>query len=204
LSTFTNPEEAPPPPELEARVRSELSDGEHLVWIGQPLPRRMLLASLPLVLFAIPFTGFACVWTMIASGIGGGIMVGVPGPARGFGAFGLVMALFGLPFLALGLAMLASPLWMLRSARMTCYALTDRRAILWNPNLSGSVSVRTFPAQALGRVSRVERADGTGDLIFEEYDTRDRHGHRRLMTTGFLGIRDVRAVENLLRKTLKV
>jgi hypothetical protein len=53
-------------------------------------------------------------------------------------------------------------------------------------------------------MSRTERADGSGDLVFEEDWSRDRHGHRQVRRRGFFAIAGVREVEDLVRKTLKV
>lgn len=203
MSAFAPPEEEMIPPEVAARVKSELAPGERLLWSGQPVPGRAALVTLPLVIFAVPFTGFACFWSMLATGLGGMAGLSIRGPGgAGFGLIGALMGLFGLPFLLIGLAMLTAPFWAYRMARQTCYALTDRRAITWNANPFGGVRVRSFTPQALARIARNERADGSGDLIFEEYATRDRHGHRRVTAFGFMNIRDVHAVEDLLRKTL--
>src|SRR6185437_12509968 len=98
------------PLELDERVRSELSEGEQLLWVGQPLPRRYVRSSIPIVLFGIPFTGFALFWMAGASGVlfAGAAMNGGPG---GFAAFLACFPLFGLPFLIIGLGMLTSPYW---------------------------------------------------------------------------------------------
>ena len=61
-----------------------------------------------------------------------------------FGAFGVLFPLFGLPFVMVGVGMLSSPFWLRRRAKRTCYALTDRRAILWEAGWFGSVEVRSY------------------------------------------------------------
>src|SRR5262245_16164028 len=193
----------PLPEELDNRVRSELRSGEWLVWTGQPLPRRFMRSSIPIVLFGIPFTAFALFWMAGASGLlfGGG--VGGPGGAD---AFFICFPLFGVPFVLVGLGMLSSPLWMYRRARRTCYALTDQRAIVWTAGWFGSTEVRSFAPAALGRMLRRGYADGSGDLIFEEFVSvnRDSEGGWRSQRSerGFLGIADVREVEELVRRTL--
>jgi hypothetical protein len=187
------------PPELDALVQAELASAEQLLWVGQPSPRRYLLISIPIVLFAIPWTGFAVFWVLGASGIlFGGLPKNAPGPAGFFACF----PLFGLPFILVGLGMLSSPYWLLRKARRTCYALTDRRAIIWEPGIFGSVSVRSYGPAQLTRIRRNQRADGSGDMIFEEYATYDNRGHRSISSRGFMGIERVREIEELLRKAL--
>ncbi len=47
------------PPELDARVRSELQRDEQLLWVGQPLPGRFARSGCFLALFGVPFTAFA-------------------------------------------------------------------------------------------------------------------------------------------------
>ena len=41
---------------MEARVRPELRPGERLVWVGQPSPARWKFQTLPILLFALPWT----------------------------------------------------------------------------------------------------------------------------------------------------
>src|SRR5262245_39436647 len=162
------------PPELDALVQSELSRDERLLWVGQPQPRRYLLYAIPIMLFGIPFAGFAVFWMLVASGVLFGAAPNVKGaPANGLGAFFACFPLFGLPFLLVGWGRLTSPIWMLRAARRTCYALTDRRAIIWEPRWARGYSVLSFGPDRMTRLRRNQHADGSGDLIFEETVTFD-------------------------------
>jgi hypothetical protein len=190
------------PPDLDARVRAELRPGERLLWVGQPRRRRFPREALPAFLFGIPFTAFAVFWTALAVWI----------VSRGHGAndpgllFRIVFPLFGLPFVLIGVGLLSTPYWLRRQATRTCYALTDRRAILWEAGTFGGVAVRSFAPDALTGFHRVEYPDGHGDLVFEEVHTegRDRRGRRRIRTArhGFLDVEEVRRIEELLRKAL--
>jgi hypothetical protein len=194
----------PLPEDLDNRVRSELRPGERLVWTGQPLPRRFMRSAIPVVLFGIFCTAFAVFWMAGASGLFFGVGGGGPG---GFDAFFFIcFPLFGVPFVLIGLGMLSSPFWMYRQAKRTCYALTDQRAIVWAAGWFRSTEVRSFAPSDLSRMSRRDYADGSGDLIFEEflYMTRDCDGDLQSQMTerGFLGIADVREVEELVRRTL--
>src|SRR5262245_48419259 len=108
------------PSDLADRVAGEVSPDERLVWIGQP---RLDLAVRPayfLVPFGIVFTGFALVWIVVAFLI----------------TFG-ILAPCGLPFIAVGVALIVSPVWLRAMARKTVYALSDRRAIIWQPSWFG-------------------------------------------------------------------
>ncbi len=192
------------PADLDARVRSEMRGGERPLWVGQPRPGRFARRSIPIVLFGIPWTAFAVFWMAAASGILFGGFAGNGGPG-GFEAFLACFPLFGLPFVLVGLGMLSSPYWLVRQARRTCYALTDQRAILWQAGQFGSVSVRSYTSEALGKTHRTEYADGSGDLVFEEVVTvgRDSDGDRTTTRHGFMAIGNVREVEELLRRVLR-
>ncbi len=189
--------------DLNDRVRSELRDGERLLWVGQPRPGRFARQALPIVLFGIPWTAFALFWMAGASGV----LFGDFGVGRGaFGAFRILFPLFGLPFVLIGLGMLSSPFWLRRRAKRTCYALTDRRAILWEAGWFGSFEVRSYGPAELQKIRRVEYPDRGGDLVFEEVITigRDTDGDRttNVKRRGFMGIDQVREIEEMLRKAL--
>lgn len=191
------------PPNLDARVRGELREGERLLWVGQPRPGRFARQALPIVLFGIPWTAFSVFWMAAASGM----LFGGMGKGNGaFDLFGLIFPMFGLPFVLVGIGMLSSPYWLRRMAARTCYALTDRRAIIWEGGWRGSVEVRSYGPEELKKIRRVEYPTGEGDLIFEEMFTfgTDSHGHRTSNTKrhGFLAIDSPRDIEELLRKAL--
>lgn len=190
------------PDELDARVRSELDAGEQLLWVGQPAANRFVLRAIPLALFGIPFTAFAVLWISMAS-FGAGMGVANAGP---LGFIGVCFPLFGVPFILVGLGMLSSPLWAGRRAKRTCYALTDRRAILFEAGMFRSVEVRSYRPAELTKMFRREKADGGGDLVFEEQIHLRSGGHNsrtlRTQDRGFLGIDNVRKIEELVRKAL--
>lgn len=170
FTTFDNPDFALLSPDLDAMVRGELAADEKLVWVGQPIPGRMTMVMIPISIMGIFFTGFSVIWiVMVLAIVGGGIAAATGRPAFGLG--GVVFALFGLPFLAVGLGMLTSPIWAGRRALRTCYALTNRRVIVWEPGWFGGVQVRSYRAEELGSMTRNQRADGSGDLIFREFTT---------------------------------
>jgi hypothetical protein len=176
------------PPELRSVVEDELEVGESVLWSAQPRPGRMVWASLPIFLFAIPWTGFAVFWICGASGFQ---FPTLRGPAGLF-------PLFGLPFVLIGCTMLCAPLWAMRKAGRTLYVISDRRTILFEGGWS--TTVRSFGSQSLGDITRKQRADGSGDIILERRTWRDNDGDRRTSSVGFYGIDNVKAVEALLRR----
>jgi hypothetical protein len=170
------------------RVAAELAPNERLVWLGQP---RFDLATRP-AWFLVPF---GIVFTIISLVI--------------FGAFAAftagIMAPCALPFIAAGVFLIASPIWLRNRARKVLYALTDRRAIIWEPGWFGRITIRNYTAAGLGRMSRVEGPDGSGDLVFEEITTvSSSNSGTSTYTTrrGFLCIDKVREVDELVRRTL--
>ena len=205
---MSDDETRPPPltlddlsPELAQRVASELDRDERLVWVGQPRPDLYAKSSGCLIVFGVFFTVFALVWMAIPLAISL-FAAGVGGEGGGFIALPFVcFSLFGIPFVLVGLGLMTSPIWMKKLARRCCYALTDRRALLWEPRLFGGATVRSFTRAGLGRIARLENADGSGSLVFHEYVV---HGSESSTThqQGFMHIDDVQAVERLVRKTL--
>src|SRR5688572_15650599 len=173
------------PPQLRLLVESELQSGERITWMEQPIPSRMARMTLPIVLFGIPWTAFALFWT---AGAAWGTSKMEHGPGL-FSAF----PLFGLPFILIGFGMLSSPYWARRKARRSAYVLTDRRAILFTAGWRGSVTIRTFEPERLTDLRRKQHTDGSGDLVFAQDIRRDN------ADVGFLAIREVKAVEELVR-----
>ena len=179
-------------PDLRQMVEQELETMEHVRWVAQPRPGRLARKALPIVLFAIPFTGFAVFWLVMAFTM----TRSTPGPGPAF-----LFPLFGVPFLLVGLAMLSSPLWYRRKARRTVYVITDRRAIVFSGGWSTTVD--SFdPAKIKGRSKRL-KGDGSGDIIFEErlsYYGSHHHGNRPpTLDIGFLALDDVRQADELLK-----
>jgi len=169
-------------------LRRELDADEQLVWSGRPRPGRYALRALPIALFGVPWTAFVGFLIFAAAG---GIGEHAPsGSARFFW-------LFGTPFALIGLAMLGAPFAAFRSARRTFYGVTTRRALV----VSGGRrrSVVSYGKDRLRGVSRVERKDGSGDVVFET-DVVTSRG--RPLSTGFYGVPDVREVERLVRAHL--
>jgi len=175
------------PEHLRSIVEHELDDGEQLLWLDQPKPVKFMLQTLPIVLFGIPWTAFAIFWMWGAAQ--GTKEADAPGPFKLF-------PLFGLPFILIGLGMLSSPLWAMKNAKKTAYAITDRRAIIFGGG--HGINIRSFRPDQLREVHRTQKADGCGDIIFKEYKIHDSEGHPRMKNIGFIGISNVRDVEDII------
>lgn len=192
------------PFEMQQQIERELDDHEKLVWSGKQVTTgKAFLITIPVALFGIFFGGFAAFWIFMAFTIGGEV-----DEAPSF--FRYVFPLFGIPFLLVGIAMMTSPIWVPRRLGKNFYALTDKRAIVWMSGFFGGVNVRSYTGEDLSELSRNEYGEGRGDLIFQTYTTTGYHrtssGMHRQRThvhhLGFMGIENVREVEELLRENL--
>ncbi|MGD1278779.1 MAG: hypothetical protein ABR964_16320 [Tepidisphaeraceae bacterium] len=182
-------------PQWQHQIDSELEEGEKLIWAAQPLPRVYRRRAIGAVLFGIPWTAFAVFWMVGASGAWN------THPHRPSTAPFALFPLFGVPFVLIGLGMLTSPFWMGRKARRVLYALTNRRAIIFEGRIFGGINVQTFMPDRLTSMTRNERADGTGDLIFEQF-LQNASRNSTMVRCGFLGIERVHDVEELIMETL--
>jgi hypothetical protein len=144
------------PSDVREPVLRELGPDEQLRWFGQPRPMAFIMGSLPLVLFAIPWTGFALFWTYGAAGFRIPDFSN-PDPT-------MLFPLFGLPFILIGLGMLSSPLWALRRASRTAYLITNKRAVIIDGG--GRRMVRSITPDRFGDLVRREGRGGRGDIMF--------------------------------------
>ncbi len=173
---------------LQTLIQSELRPTERMQWSASPSPGRLARKCLPIVLFAIPWTAFSVFWIAGASGFK------MPDFSSGSGLF----PLFGLPFLLIGIGMFASPFLAAKKARRSAYVVTNERAIIFESGFWGSISIRSFLPHQLQEIRRVQRSDGSGDLILERQLGTNNDGGRTTTEIGFFGIPDVKSVESMV------
>lgn len=207
------------PEKLRDRVSAELETGERVFWIDQPRPGSGFswLMWIP-SLFAIPWTGFTLFWIAGAIGVFD----------KGWGAVGqldiqrLLFGMFGIPFLLVGVGLFFSPVWTRRghrkAARNTVYLITDRRALVLNAGYvgeglvaliagaammgtaRGSFLVTSYLPEKLLNIHRVQRDDGSGDILFgEPLIVTESSQEKSFTRDGFFSIPDAREVEKMLR-----
>ena len=183
------------PASLRKRITSELDSGERIAWVGRPHARAYVIPTIALLVFSVPFTVAAVLWMLVAAGFE------VPGfeihPNN-------LSPWFGLPFLAIGVLLDCTPFWAVWIAHRTGYVLTDRRAIIFNGMYTGTV--HTFLPDRLRNLTRKERRDGSGDLLFLRptwIDDDERVGEDRTAERGFEAIPDVKQVEDLVRRLVE-
>ena len=186
----------PLPPALAQRVAAELQPGEALIWTGRPIKA---LAARPATIFSL-ISGVMLVPMIVIATLMAGMVL-----LFAFLTKLACVALFLLPIafiVAVAVVMvILAPILARKSADQTAYALTNRRAIIWQKAFS-SFRVHSFgPAQIAG-MTRNENPDGTGDLVFETNHWRDSHGHHRSQPLGFCAIAGVQDIESLVRATL--
>lgn len=174
-------------PALKKKLNAELQAGEAIVWLGQPRPGRLMLKGFVLWLFFIPWTAFALLW------MAGAAQFKLPtlhDPATWF-------ALFGLPFVLIGVAGLSAPLWIYFAARQSVHAITNRRAL----TISGmrAFGIEGYTRAQISHIERVERGDGSGDLILVKTPMRNGRGTH---CEGFFAIADVRGAATALDRVL--
>lgn len=191
-------------PEMQRRIEGEIEPGETLRWAGQPDRGRMARMGTCPALFGIPFTLFALFWMGMAGGIGSiiGQSARTVSPGSPFGFFSL-FGLFGVPFVLVGLGLMLSPLWLSLKAARTAYAVTNRRVLLFEGSLWRGMTIRTLGAAQVGDRSRTQRADGSGDLVFNRLTSANygSAGNYPTAKVAFYGIPDVKTVDELIQQT---
>lgn len=183
-------------------VLRELRDGEQPLWCARPDPKRRIergaragafewsvrvrLASLPVVaiLAAVSF-----------------LLERRSPTAHTFTLLFVLAALLLLFSLASSLPKYTRKRSARANLRHIVYAITNQR-ILVISNGRGQEGVRSYTRQEIGRLQRLERQDGWGDIIFGQGQAGQGEQHAATAAR-FSGIPDVRAVEALLLKTFK-
>ena len=186
------------PVELRDRIDAELQPGEKVLWFTQPSPRLAGRGRWVAIPFGLVFAGFAVFWISTSYFIIRGASGGSGG--SGIGAFNF-FPLFGVPFFVIGILTMLSPLWAARRAGRTAYVITSRRAIVHELSAFGRLKVQSFGPDRLVSMTRTERADGSGDLVFEQFTESVGTGSRTVKR-GFMHLENVRPAEQALRDLL--
>lgn len=146
---------------MEASISNELLEGEDLLWSGRPDPRGRRIVSparvfliLGLVFLPIGLVAVVIGLTLLLSSV-------IP-PDSQASLLGLFIP--GGVFFVLGLIYLIIGLVGFSPSRNALYAITDRRVIILRPGRYTRVS--SYGKHAITQVHRIERPDGSGDLIF--------------------------------------
>lgn len=182
--------------ELPQRMRDAVTrelQGERIIWAGRPSATRSFLASLPIWLFAIPWTAFSLGWEWVALG---GWLSGKPSPSDTHTIMGIVFPLFGVPFVVVGLGMMAMPFMAWRWARRTVHVIGDTRLV--TITVGRTLKVKTYQTASITRLERTERRNGSGTLKVILGTHRDSDGDKTETIEVFYGIDEVAKVERLI------
>ena len=187
------------PDDLKAWVKPELAPGERLLWAARAISRPTNTAEwlTKISLFLVGFLGSS---GLFLAGCFGWLGNSIAAYSALLGLLGVITGLIGFAIL---LGMLGG--WSIRRSQRrliegNVYALTDRRAILWKRRVGiDAIEVHSFACGKIARVSRLEYPDGSGDVFFAF--PRDEEGFY-FGERGFLGVAEVRRIEEMVRKTL--
>ena len=181
------------PPETRAAISNELRPDERVTWIGNPIAGLYVRRYVPTYLFGIAWLGFAIY-----------VMAGVSTAASRRGERAVVPSLMvagASTLLAVGV--LGVPLLAWRKAKRTCYALTNQRAIIFEPHWWRGAEVHALePADLSALRGNVRFANGRGDLIFDQVEHVQSDDHTVILDRGFLSIENVKRVEEAVREMM--
>jgi len=163
--------------ELNNELKDELRPNENIVLSCRATPLNHLAKSMPIVLFAIPWTAFALFWIAAASNFT------LPNFSDGIDLF----PLFGIPFLLIGIGMLLSPVIRYFKAHKIIYAITNQRALEYHKGRTSKTI--TYLKEDIGNIIRFENKYGNGSLFFTG------NNDNRRQRVGFKGIKNVREAE---------
>ena len=163
-------------------INSELNSGERVIWADKPSSGFEFIKSFYIYLFAIPWTAIS-IFSM-----------------RTVYTSGWIPVLFLIPFILIGIYMLCMPFIKKIELKKTVYVVTNQRLIIYI--YGWKTKVKSFQPSQLKNIERHQKADGSGDLIFANEVRYDSDGDRITNKIGFMGIKDVKQVEDLINKEL--
>ncbi len=170
------------------QVRSSLLPDEQLRWAGRPVVRWSndtdTMSSIFGCFFFAPFGlgGAGMMYLLLIGQFNGGVMEKI--------LVGLISLIFMLVPVCV---LIVRPLWHASDLRRTAYAITNRRAIVCGGE------GESWPLAPGMVISNQQAKDGCGNLVFSLRPNEDHPGWEEF---GFMDIRDVRLVEELLEKAI--
>ena len=175
--------------EEQQLIQREMMHDETLLWSDKPIAKIIRPEVVILAIFGLFFTGFSVFWiTSLIFTFGGGFSP---------------MAIMGLLPLSIGFILLSSPLWILQRTKKTLYVITSKRCLIIR--YGRSIKTSSYDKRDLSIIDRVEKMDGSGNLIFAKEPYRSRHNNRsttRYKDVGFYYVGQVRKVESYLSEML--
>lgn len=179
---------------LHLALDRELAEGERVIWQAAQAGR-VETSGFLIYIFAVPWTGFSIMWTILAAA--GASQMG----DESFGWIGLAFPLFGVPFILVGLAMLSAPWIPLFQKGRVLYAVTNRRVL--RISLGRELVVKSLPGKRIGLIERRESRDGTGLLKLAAKVGEDSDGDARTEFFEVGRIADVKGAHDAIDELAK-
>jgi hypothetical protein len=200
--------------EFDSQLAGELDEGEQVLWSAHPITGRALSGSPGRVylILAIVFGSVGLLMLVVG-------LILLLALRDGAAAASVAPFIIGGTFLFLTLMFGIFAIVFNASPRGTFYAITERRIIVITRGRFYTVD--SYSRDDIGRITRMERPDGSGDLIFAQggRNAAGAYGYNygnynagygggtyspSMMNTGrFVGIANVRTAEQLVRRTFK-
>ena len=177
---------------LQDLLDRELDTDETLLWSEMPIPKYFTPESTGAFLFAIP-------WTAISLFVFCILLVGFK--TSDFSSPKVFFPLFILLFVLPGFAMLSTPYWTYRRATKTIYAITEKRVITIEGGFKNT-TIKSYYPDDLHDIHRVQKSNGTGNIILHKNISRDSDGDSRTTEKGLMNITDVKHVESLVKSII--
>ncbi len=175
--------------EVRKRIRDQLHSNEQLVWMGQPIPSKIMMQS-----WHYLFVGGLVISAALYFHLDG---LALPGP---------------LIIYAVGLLFLSIPALQYLTGMRTGYALTNKRAMVLIQGLIAQEQYFYTPVDLLYyRKEEYASREGAGSLVFAVVLTETSIGDQSGQTSpatkstrkyGFIAIDEVHEVERILHETL--
>lgn len=170
------------------QVRRALLPGEQLRWAGRPVVRSFepdWVNRVVVGLFCAPFglVGAALMYFLVVGRLS-------PDSLSGLVLSWLMAVIF---FMVPIMALIIVPLVHVAGLRRTVYVITNRRAIVCGRE------TESWPLAPGMVISNQQAKDGCGNLVFS---LRPNENHPGWVEFGFMDIRDVRLVEEILDKAI--
>ena len=206
--------------EIDALIANELEEGERVLWTDRPHPSSRSSAS-PTMAFYIMASVFGLIGVML---ILIGFIVSISVHGKNGSDVLLALSIIGTTFVIMAIIFSIIALVYRPNLKGTAYAITEQRIITV---ITGrSLIVYSYGKDDIGVLNRIERPDGSGDLIFAANRQASHYGGNysyygasyggysgtagNMGTLGaaanagkFLGIANVRDVERVVRRTFK-
>jgi hypothetical protein len=173
------------------RLEQELEEGERLLWAAKPDTRAPYLLGL---VAAAGCLVFASVLLVIA----------VLSRVQGLGGIGVTVVLGVLALVPLVVGAAFPFLNRLRYQR-TAYALTDRRALVWDCDWMARPRFKDYGPEDLASYAKwqfSQRADAVGHLVFAREVTGEVGRGKLIRSHGFFYVAGVPQLERLLREEI--